>query len=426
MKEKFFSFGKRFIKHELIAGAGFLFVASLFGSVFNFFFNLFMSRNLSVSDYGVLASLISIITLSMLVAGAVVPTIIRFAGSYFAKGELHMVRGLFFNVGRLSFSLGIFVFFIFLIFWQKIGGFFNINDKYLIILVGFVVFLIFIGVINGTLLQAKLAFRFIAFTNLLSTFLKLFLGIALVFLGFSVVGALWAILLSLLIPYLLSFIPLKFILKKSVGAPKIQIRTLLVYGAPAAIASFSLMSLITTDIILVKHFFDPDRAGIYAGLSLIGRVIFFFSAPVGTVMFPLVVQKHTRNENYQNILRLSVLLILLPSIALTIFYFIFPEFTIRFFLKNEEYVSAAPYLGFFGIFIGLFSLLSVFTNFYLSIKRTNIFIPLVAGAIIQAALIWIWHESFWQIIIISTITTFLLLISLIIYYPFAIKEQKAS
>ena len=143
-------------------------------------------------------------------------------------------------------------------------------------------------------------------------------------------------------------------------------------------------------------------------------------------MFPLVVQKHTRNENYQNILKLSVLLIFLPSIALTIFYFIFPEFTIRFFLKNEEYVSAAPYLGFFGIFIGLFSLLSIFTNFYLSIKRTKIFIPLVAGAIIQAALIWIWHESFWQIIIISTITTFLLLISLIIYYPFAIKEQKAS
>ena len=424
MKEKFFSFGKRFLGNELIAGAGFIFVASLLGNILNFFFNLFMSRNLSVSDYGVLASLISIITLFMLVAGAVVPTIIRFAGSYFAKGEFHMVRGLFFNVSRLSFTLGVFVFFIFLIFWPRIGEFFNINDKYLIILVGFVVFLIFIGVINGALLQAKLAFRFIAFINLLGTFSKLFLGIALVFLGFSVIGALWAILLSLLIPYLLSFIPLKFILKKSVGAPKIQIRTLLVYGAPAAIASFSLMSLITTDIILVKHFFDPDRAGIYAGLSLIGRVIFFFSAPVGTVMFPLVVQKHTRNENYQNILRLSVLLILLPSIALTIFYFIFPEFTIRFFLKNEEYVSAAPYLGFFGIFIGLFSLLSVFTNFYLSIKRTKIFIPLVAGAIIQAALIWIWHESFGQIIIISTITTFLLLISLIIYYPFAIKVQK--
>lgn len=426
MKENFFYFGKRFLGNELIAGAGFLFVASLFGSVFNFFFNLFMSRNLSVSDYGVLASLISIITLSMLVAGAVVPTIIRFAGSYFAKGEFHMVRGLFFKVSKLSLTLGIFVFFIFLIFWQRIGEFFNLNDRYLVILVGFVVFLIFIGVINGALLQAKLAFRFIAFTNLLSTFLKFLLGIVLVFFGFSVIGALWAILLSLLVPYLLSFIPLRLIFKKFVSAPKIQIRTLLVYGAPAAIASFSLMSLITTDIILVKHFFDPGRAGIYAGLSLIGRVIFFFSAPVGTVMFPMVVQKHTRRENYQNILRISVLLILLPSIALTIFYFIFPQLTIRFFLKNEEYVSAASYLGFFGIFIGLFSLLSVFTNFYLSIKRTNIFIPLVAGAISQAVLIWIWHENFRQIIIISTITTFLLLIFLMLYYPFAIKEQKAS
>ncbi len=414
----------KFLSHELIAGAGLIFAASLLGSVFNFFFNLFMSRSLSVSNYGVLASLISIITLFMIIAGALIPTIVRFAGSYFAKGEFHMVRGLFLKVISLSFPIGVFVFFIFLIFWQGIGQFFSIDDRNLIILVGLTAFLIFIGVINGALLQAKLAFRFIAFTNLLGTFLKLSLGIILVFLGFSVIGALWAILLSLLIPYLLSFIPLRFILEKSIGAPKIQIRTLLTYGAPAAIASFSLMSLITTDIILAKHFFDPGRAGIYAGLSLIGRVIFFFSAPIGTVMFPLVVQKHTRGENYQNILKLSILLIMLPSIALTIFYFIFPEFTIRLFLKNEEYVSAAPYLGFFGIFIGLFSLLSVFTNFYLSIKRTNIFIPLVAGAIIQATLIWIWHESFLQIIIISTTITFLLLISLILYYPFAIKRDK--
>lgn len=426
MKEKIFPLGKRFIKHELIAGAGFIFIASLFGSVFNFFFNLFMSRNLSISDYGVLASLISIITLSMLIAGAVVPTIIRFAGSYFAKGESHMVRGLFFYVGRFSFVFGIFVFSLFLVFWQNIGKFFNLNDKYLIILVGFVIFLVFIGVINSALLQAKLAFKFIALINLLGVFLKLFFGITLVFLGFSVIGALWAILLSLFIPYLLSFIPLKFIFKKHVRSPVIQMRTLLIYGGPAAIASFSLLSLITTDIILVKHFFDPSSAGIYAGLSLVGRVIFFLSAPISTVMFPLVVQKHTRNENYQNIFRLSVILIFLPSIALTVFYFIFPEFTIRFFLKNEEYVSAATYLGFFGIFIGLFSLLSVFTNFYLSIKKTNIFIPLVVGAITQAILIWIWHETFWQIIIISTVVTFLLLIFFILYYPSVIKEQKAS
>lgn len=424
MKKNLFIHWERFIKNELIAGAGFLFIASLFGSVLNFFFNLFMSRNLSVSDYGILASLISIITLFMLAAGAFVPTIIHFAGSYFAKEEFHMVRGLFFKVGRLSFLLGILIFIVFLTFWQRIGEFFNINDKHLINLVGLVIFLVFIGVINGALLQAKLAFRFIAITNLLSALLKLLFGIAFVFWGFSVMGALWAIFLASFIPYLLSFIPLKFILKKTTDTPKIKIRTLLAYGAPAAIASFSLMSLITTDIILVKHFFEPSKAGIYAGLSLIGRVIFFFSSPIGAVMFPLVVQKHTRKENYQGILRLSVILIFLPSIALTIFYFIFPEFTIRFFLKNEEYVSAAPYLGFFGIFIGLFSLLSVFTNFYLSIKRVKIFIPLVIGAITQAALVWVWHETFWQIIIISTITTFILLVAFILYYPFAIKAQK--
>ena len=53
-------------------------------------------------------------------------------------------------------------------------------------------------------------------------------------------------------------------------------------------------------LILVKHFFSPHDAGIYAGLSLIGRVIFFFSAPIASVMFPVIVQKYARKENYEN------------------------------------------------------------------------------------------------------------------------------
>ena len=45
------------------------------------------------------------------------------------------------------------------------------------------------------------------------------------------------------------------------------LRDMIKYALPASIAILSLNSLISTDIILVKHFFSAQDAGLYGGLS---------------------------------------------------------------------------------------------------------------------------------------------------------------
>ena len=42
------------------------------------------------------------------------------------------------------------------------------------------------------------------------------------------------------------------------------------------------------DIVLVKHFFTPTMAGLYAAVAMVGRVIFAFSSAVVNTMFPWV------------------------------------------------------------------------------------------------------------------------------------------
>ncbi|RJQ37755.1 hypothetical protein C4559_03400 [Candidatus Microgenomates bacterium] len=404
------------LKHPLISGSSMIFIGGLVASFFNFIFNLFMARTLLPSDYGILISIMSLLALCSLPAGAVIPLVINFAASYFAKKEISKVEDLFFKVLKFSSLLGLFVFIVFFIFHTKIAQFFRINNESLILLTGFMVFLGYIGVVNNALLQAKLSFKFITFSNLLGAFLKLAFGIGFVFLGFSVGGVIWGFLFASFIPYLVSFIPLKFIFSGKRKNSKTKIGTLLAYGAPAAITVFCLTSLSTIDLILVKHFFDPTVAGIYAGMATVGKVIFFFSAPIGTVMFPLIVQKNAKGENFHNIFKLSLLLVFIASVFITVFYFIYPEFTVKFFLKKEAYLSIAPLLGLFGIFITFYSLLSIIVNFYLSTKKTNVFIPIVLGAISQAALIWFFHSSFLQIISISISTTGLLVFALLLYY----------
>jgi O-antigen/teichoic acid export membrane protein len=412
MKHKIY----QLVANPLISGSAIIFVGSFVGNIFNFLFNFYMSRNLSVADYGILASLVSLVVLASMPAGAALPTVVKFAAEYFAKGEVGKIKGLYFKVGKIMLAIGMVFFFAFAIFSSQLAGFFHIDNPGLITIAGLIVLVGFIGTVNGAFLQGKLLFGYLTFLNFFGALLKLSLGIALVFMGFKVVGAMWGFALSYIIPFAFGIYPFRYIFQKKTLGTSIQSKELFTYGAPAAIALFSLTSFVSTDIMLVKHFFTPHEAGQYAVLSLIGRIIFFLTASISTVMFPMVVQRVTRNERYHHIFLLSLVLVSLPSIAVTIFYFIFPQFAISVFNKNSSYLELAPYLGIFGIYISLYSILYVIANFFLSINKTKVAIPIAFGALLQVGLIWFFHDTFMQIILISLALVGLLLIILLLYY----------
>ena len=44
------------------------------------------------------------------------------------------------------------------------------------------------------------------------------------------------------------------------------------------------------DIVVVKHFFPSESAGIYAAVAMVGRVVFAFSWAVVSSMFPIAAE----------------------------------------------------------------------------------------------------------------------------------------
>lgn len=405
------------IKNPLIAGSSVIFVGSMLGNVFHFLFNLIMSRNLSVVDYGIFISLISLTTLPALAFNSLIQITVNFAAGYIANDELDKVKGLFLKTNKIMLLSGSLFALIFVIFSKQIAEFIHISGKEsLIMLVGLIVVLSFVGLVNMAFLQARLAFKYISFITFLGGFLKFITGVGLIYFNFGVSGVLIGLILGGIISYCIGLFPLKFIFHKNVKSLNISLKEMLGYALPTTIALFCLTSFITIDLVLVKHFFSSSDAGLYSGLSLIGKVVFYFSAPIGMVMFPLAVKKHAKKESYHSLLFASLLLVLLPSIALTIFYFLEPEFTIRFFLKKSEYLAVSDKLGLFGIYMTVYSLLAVLINFYLSIKKTRVYIPILIGTILQIILIFIFHSSLFQIITISLTITSVLLCLLLIYY----------
>lgn len=414
----------KIIKHPLIYGSSIVVIGNLSANFFNFLFNVFMTRNLSNADYGVLASIISVISFPALIAAATIPLVINFAGTFFAQGKLDMARAFYYKIMKFFFILSLFLFVSFLLFIPSLSNFLHINDTPLLIMTSFIIFLGIISVINTAFIQAKLAFGSQVMVSMVGAIAKLGIGVPAVLLGFMVSGAVGAIFLSAILAYIVSFIPLKFIFQKNLKKPKVSVSTreLLNYGIPSMLTWIGLTSLISIDILLVKHYFDPTSAGIYAGMALIGKVIYYVSSPIGSVMFPMVVQKYSNNESFSSTFKLSLVLVFTPSVILTVLYFLFPDPAILFFTKKTENLVVSPLLGLFGIFMSLYTLLFIIANFYLSIKKTKIYIPVLLGAAAQIVLILMYHETFLQIISISVGVTAVLVIGLIQYYYFKIRK----
>ena len=384
-----------------------------------------MSRNLTVEGFGILASTFSLISLIGIPAGSIVPSIVNFAGSHFAEEDYGSVKALFLKIIKPLVAISMFVFLGFFVFSGFIGSFFKIADRSIIPIIGISAAYAYIGIVSAGLLQAKLAFKYISFTTLLGSVLKFALGAGIVLLGFGVKGAIWAVFIAGVIPSVFGFIYLKPVFISKINkAGKISFKSILSYGIPSSLAVLGMTSLISTDILLVKHFFDPLHAGIYAGLSLVGKVIFFFTGSIGGVMFPLIVKKHAKNENYNSIFKMAIALVSIPSILITAFYFLYPDFSISFFIKNEIYRSASGLLGLFGIFITTYSLITLFVYYFLSIKQTNVYIPVLFAALSQVLLITLYHDSLFAVVAISLLVSLILLSILVTYYIKTYGEYK--
>ncbi len=405
----------RLIKHELINGTFYIFIGSIFGNFLAFLLNLFLARSLSYADYAIFASLLSVITLAAIPAGSINTVIVKFATDFFVKKQNDKLKTLYLFFFKFVLGLSLFIIFLFFIFSTPLKNYLHIENAWYVILAGFVISSSYLVTLNNAFLQSLLKFKFISFLNIFGSFVKLISGVILVIVGYKAFGGLWAIFFMTFGMFLLAYLPLTKILKEKSSDKKISLNTKLMfsYAVPTFATVLFLTSFTSIDVILVKHFFSPHMAGFYAGLSLIGKVIFYFTAPIPMVMFPLLVKRHATGVNFNNLFYLALLLVILPSVAITAFYFIFPNFVINLFLGGRDYLYIAKYLGIFGIYLTVFSMVNVCVNFFLSINKTKISILVVIAAVFQIILIYIYHSSFYQVIGVSLIVLTVLLVSLL-------------
>ena len=405
-------------KDQFFSATFWMFLGTGFISFGNYVYHFLMGRMLGIALYGALESIISVLYILSVPTLTMTLVIVKFVSSHKGRGEHAQVASLYsFILNKLLIYGSIFLA-ILIVASPFVKSFLHLPSIWLALLLPLSFFINLFYFLNKSILQGLSSFFKFSVLNFLEAIVKVFFAVLLVYLGFKVEGAYGAAVMSIVIALIVSFFYIKSIVGIGVERPTnyLQGRDLLKFALPTFITSLSLTSIFTTDVILARHFFPGVESGYYSALSVLGKIVYFAVSPVVLVLFPMISEHHARGESYRRFLVLGTLFTLLISGLITLIYFLAPEFMILA-LFGEKYLSIAKSLGIFAVFVALLSLAGLFANFYLSIHKTSPSYILAAAAILQIVFIFSFHKNLTEIIWVSIIITFLLLISLLLYYP---------
>lgn len=401
----------KIVKHPFFSGSVIMIIGANLANFFASFYRIILVRFLSLSLYGDLAVVISVIALLAAMFGFMNLVVVKFVSQAKNKKELKGIFGWFFKVS-VSIGVGLLVLLSFLS--PLVSNFIHVGVP-ITLLIGPILFITFVGAIFKSFLQGLLRFgQYVAISNI-ELIGRVVFGVGLVAVGLGVFGAVAGIFLSiflstLIIWFLLSEYRQGFKLRDSFKGGKEIIK----YTGPVFLFSLASTSFLTTDVILVKHFLTSTDAAFYDALSTVGKIILYASGPVATVMFPMISKKHSKGEKYFDIFILSLVLTTLLSIGVLVIYFFFPSIPIGI-LYGQKFLIISDKLIWFGLFAAIFSLCSLIVSLYLSLGKTKIVRVVVLFALVQIIGIYFFHDSLLTVVKVNLASASFLLISLIIY-----------
>lgn len=379
-----------------------LVAASVIANFMNFVFNAYLGRVLEFRDFALIGLIGGFLSLASILFGAFVTTANFRSGFLIGKYGDNAA----FSFWKFTRKRAIFISMIITAGWlilsPFLNQFYNMNNIYLFLLFGIV---LFVGLANGMdrgFLSAKLMFKSLSIVTIFDPLAKLLAVAALVYLGLQV----WAFS-AIPIAFLGTFIVTWFLIKKQIKkgyhkAPDFEIKKFpKKFFAASFLTGFSSIAFLTTDILLANYFLSNTEAGKYTLLSLVGKMVYFMGGLTTPFVVPLISRNEGANKSSVKTLYIILLFTSLLSFAGFVVFGLFGYITIPF-LYGEKALSIVPYLIFFTLGITAYSVSKVLVKYYL-VKRIYTFtIATSLLIIVQFLLISLYHSNFGQIAMVMS------------------------
>ena len=374
-----------------------VFFAMMVLNIGGFVFHAVASRRLGVAEYGVLYTLISGSTIAAVPSALAVPVIARFAAEFRVLHDDRHVRRLIVDVVRLFGALAAFYLVIAFVTMNQVGAFLHVPPwtvPFVAVMGGGLLFSgVLRAVAQGT--QDYRAFTISCVTDgcskilALSVFMALALGLAGGVLGFTagIFGGAAAVGIALFNRY------------RAVGDCEMRYdwRRIALSGVGSAAITIAGALMGSMDVVLVKHYFDADQAGIYSAASLGGKVLLYFVGFVPTILLPQATERHVRGERTRYALTACVAVLVGIGVAGVI--------ALKFFgivllhaLVGHAFDAAAALLLPYGTAMVCLALSGMLGSYGIATHRIAFAVPLifcVGGTLVSIAL---FHQTLAQVV----------------------------
>jgi O-antigen/teichoic acid export membrane protein len=390
---------------RLLSGSFILLSASVLVGVMNLLYNLVVAHMLGPEGFSHATVVYTLLVVSSAVTLSVQVVCAKMVASHETQEEKAAIySGLHWKAWKLAVVVSVCL----ILAKGLIAKYLNLPDTRLIILLALgTAFYIPLGARRGAI-QGTYSFRVFGINLMLEAFVRLLGAWVLIRLGMGAAGAVLAGALGVMVAYFFAFTGLK----REPGN-KLQITAHFREGVQANTFFIGMVIINNFDIVLAKHFFPAEEAGLYAAVGLVGRVIIICAWSVVNAMFPMSAGEKSKGRQGNSILLTSLAMVLgiLGLLFLTIW--LTPStFWDAAFGKSFQmtgYGSLQGLMILYAVSTGIYALSVVVISYEMSRKIANTaWVQLAfSGALVFG--IYMFHDSLRQMIWVQVVLMTILL-----------------
>ena len=396
---------------KILGGSLIMLIGSVFVSLANFGYNIGVARLLGPADFSHAAAAVTILMLISAITLAFQLVCTKLVAK---STSLEAKAAVFQHLHKKAWWVGIGLGAAMLAASSVLSSYLRLSSPWIIILlaVGLTIY-IPLGVKRGGL-QGTCRFRGLSWNMAAEAIAKFGAAMVLIEMGFGVLGAVAAISGSVIFAYFLPDAAHELRVKAISTSGKLHLGETV-----QAIVFFVGQVIISNiDILMVKHFFPPDVAGLYAAIALVGRLLYFGAWSIVSAMFP--VSAGTSEERQAPaLLALPLLMVTGMSAVFVLLLAAFPQLVFRA-LFGAHFVTAVEGLNWLlsmnAAATGIYAISVVLITYEMSRRIANTgWLQLVVSGLIVLG-IACFHSTLLQVIVVQEVLRILLLCA--VSYPF--------
>jgi O-antigen/teichoic acid export membrane protein len=401
--------------YKKITAENFFMLTILFVNAGNYLYNLLLGRLLGPSGFADAAILITLLLVLSFVGMTFQVTTAKYA--VLLEG---VQLGIFLKIiFKYSLLFGVILGASVLLFSNQLQEIFKTKTSLMFILFGLGLPMYFIMSINRGLYQGKNDLRNLSKTYYFEMLCRLILTVSLLYILPQIQSSI-IIALGILISFAFGLIPFQKIISRKNNqtlSDNLDTKSIITFFALTAFYELTQIIINNSDIMLVKHYFDNEKAGLYASLALIGRVVYFVAWMFVMLLLPKVIELKKQGADTLPILLKYVLYIVCLSTIIVLSALLFPEIVVRL-MFGEKYLPIAFLLWKYALATSIFAIANIFAYYFLSINK---YVPVIISAFLglaQIILIVLYHNSLEQVVVMQIIAMVVLLLFQLVFFFF--------